>query len=146
MEYPASPGVSEIAELQDYCRRGNITAISELATRELIREPGTLGYTALHWASQCGHDQAVKLLIELGADVNAVCDMGESALHLAADRDFVECAKLLVAAGIDVDISNKNGIDAFQLAKSEGMRNVIKKINLDDTSSFIVNYHESDSE
>lgn len=147
MSLPTSPGVAAIVEFHDYCRRGNLSAISEMATPELVNEHATLGYTALHWAAQCGQAEAVKLLLSLGSNVNAVCDMGETALHLASERDFVDCAKALVKGNINTDISCKNGVDAYQRAKSEGMRNAIKKIDLNDTSSFIVQQQEdSDSE
>ena len=42
--------------------------------------------TPLHFAAEAGHLRLVQELLRLGADVNAVTDMGESALTLAQAR------------------------------------------------------------
>jgi hypothetical protein len=49
--------------------------------------------------------QIAKLLVENGADVNAVDEGGESALHSAA-RGFADCVKLLIQHGANVNQSS----------------------------------------
>ena len=46
--------------------------------------------TPLHRASQNGHEEMVELLIENGADVNAMTDSGETPLDWAINRRHVK--------------------------------------------------------
>lgn len=64
------------------------------------------GYTAVHWAAACGHNKALKLLLDAKSDVDAQCDFGETALHRAARLGFVECVQTLVEAGSNVFQNN----------------------------------------
>jgi len=43
-----------------------------------------LGQTALHWAAQNGHKDTVALLLENGADVNAIDNYGQTPFHISA--------------------------------------------------------------
>ncbi|KAI1145495.1 hypothetical protein F4825DRAFT_243403 [Nemania diffusa] len=53
-------------------------------------------WTALHWAANNGHADVVRLLLEYGADVNAVSDTGKRPLEMAKNG---EIRGLLVARG-----------------------------------------------
>lgn len=56
----------------------------------------------LHEAVRSKKAEMVRLLVEAGADVNAVSDLGETPLHLAADSDeCLEIVQVLVTAGAD---------------------------------------------
>lgn len=48
------------------------------------KSKSNLGWTPLHLASYFGHKEAVELLLDHGADINAVNDFGDTALHKAA--------------------------------------------------------------
>ena len=50
--------------------------------------------------------EAAKLLIDLGADVNAIGDSGESALHFVSD---IEIAKLLIDMGLNANARTEHG-------------------------------------
>jgi ankyrin repeat protein len=47
-------------------------------------------WTALHWAAGNGHAEVVELLLEYGADVNAVSDTGRTPLQMASDERIRE--------------------------------------------------------
>lgn len=53
--------------------------------------------------------EAVKVALELGADVNAADDAGETALHGAAWRGSKEIVQLLVDKGARLDVKDKKG-------------------------------------
>lgn len=54
------------------------------------------GYTALHMAAYWGQSEMIKLLLQKGADINAVNHAGRTPLYLAAYRDhFTACGKPL---------------------------------------------------
>ena len=54
------------------------------------------GWTALHWAAKDGHVDVVRLLLEYGADVNAVSDTGAKPLGMAKGEEVRE---MLLARG-----------------------------------------------
>jgi hypothetical protein len=63
--------------------------------------------------------EAVKVALELGADVHAVDDKGDTALHGAAWRGSNDIVRLLVDRGARLDAQNKNGFTPLQVANGE---------------------------
>jgi ankyrin repeat protein len=76
-------------------------ACSDTKARDVI------GLTPILWAVRTGQLEAVRVLIQSGADVKAAA-RGTAALHFAARLHDVPLAKLLVDAGADV-----NGVSAY---------------------------------
>ena len=62
------------------------------------------GRSALMTAVYKGNNNCVKLLIELGTDVNQMNEHSRPALILAAEKGNLNCMKELIAAGADVNI------------------------------------------
>jgi ankyrin repeat protein len=62
--------------------------------------------TPLHIASVFGNLEAVKILIENGADVNVLNNNGSNPLHYAASRDRLEIVKLLVKSGVVLNVND----------------------------------------
>ncbi len=50
----------------------------------------------------------LKLLIELGYDMNVKDEYGDTLLHLAAARNAVDCAKVSIGKGMDLRITIHN--------------------------------------
>jgi ankyrin repeat protein len=63
--------------------------------------PNSESYWPLLCASQWGHVEVVRLLIEMGADVNVVSGEGKSALSTACEREQIEVVKCLLEQGAD---------------------------------------------
>jgi ankyrin repeat protein len=61
---------------------------------------------------------AVRLLLEAGANPNAVNPKGDTALHIAARDGRLEALRELVAGGADVDARNAAGQTALQLVET----------------------------
>ena len=57
------------------------------------------GWTALHYCAGLGFAELIELLMERGADVNAVDDEGKTPLEVAIDSDQKEIASLLISRG-----------------------------------------------
>jgi ankyrin repeat protein len=92
-----------VAEFVRACTTGDVETLRGLLWNDpnLARERVTRGSTGLHLAVR--HPDAVKLLIEHGADPNAR-DAGDNAspLHFAAAHGDLESVRILLDAGADV--------------------------------------------
>ena len=65
--------------------------------------------TALHLATQHGHEAMAHLLLEKGADIDAPDEYGRTALHLATQNEHEAVAKLLLERNdIDPDSMGEN--------------------------------------
>ncbi|MES2435567.1 MAG: ankyrin repeat domain-containing protein [Pseudomonadota bacterium] len=72
----------------------------------------THGYdddTPLHVLLWRGDTQGVRILIEAGADVNALGEMSETPLHVAVTKENLEAVRLLLAAGADCCLVSEFG-------------------------------------
>jgi ankyrin repeat protein len=74
------------------------------------------GRTPLYWASSDGNDSAVRVLVEMGADIDRQDNDGWTALMVAAANVQSSCVELLVALGADVSLVNKQGRAACHVA------------------------------
>jgi ankyrin repeat protein len=77
-------------------------------------------YTALHFAATCSFEDGCALLIERGANVNALCSLGVGALHLSASRNCAGACAALLAAGADVQVLSHKDETALHWAALAG--------------------------
>ena len=78
------------------------------------------GDTPLHvmvWRSDL---YAVKLLIESGADVNAIGDMSETPLHIAIRKGNIEIVEALISAGANTAIRSEFNQTPLEAAETVG--------------------------
>lgn len=83
-------------------------AVKEALTR-LIRQHGADGDTLLHRTALSGNTGLVHRIVGLGAEVDAVNDLGNTALWLACFKGYGEVAETLLDAGADVNKTNHKG-------------------------------------
>jgi ankyrin repeat protein len=75
-----------------------------------VQEERTFHYATPLWAASVGnHLHVVKLLVRLGANINAVSDSGSTAVRSACFMTNYEIVKFLVEAGADFKKPNYNG-------------------------------------
>ncbi len=67
-------------------------------------------------AAETGNGEALRSLLEAGADANAAQPDGTTALHWAAYRNDTVMAELLLEAGADANAANRYGVPALSLA------------------------------
>jgi ankyrin repeat protein len=82
--------------------------------------------TALQWASNFGHTDVVKLLLDRDANVDFMDYDGDTALINASRAGRKECVKLLLSKGARVDFKNDNLKTALDLAQTEGHIEIVK--------------------
>ncbi len=115
----ASPGLD--AALQEWLTAhqfpaGGIDAVIANATTPLMK------------ASHLGEREAVRRLIEAGADLNARNADGNNALWLACVGGHPNIVDMLAEAGIDIDNRNDNGATPLMYAASSGKAAVVERL------------------
>jgi len=68
-----------------------------------IDESDKDGRTALIWASECGHEKVIQMLVDTGADVNAQGGYYCNALYAASARGHERVGQILVDVRADVN-------------------------------------------
>ncbi len=106
---PAQP----VAPLLDSIDRNDLTALKQVAV-EAVNASGGLGLTPLMYAAAFGSLEAIDVLLERGADVNAKDSREGTALMYGA-WDPAR-TKLLLAKGADVNATSKQGRTALLVA------------------------------
>jgi len=76
--------------------------------------------TPLHVMAWRRDHRGARLLVEAGADVNAVGDMGETPLHVAVAQQDPEMVRLLLENGARDDVVSEFGKTTRQVAQSGG--------------------------
>lgn len=80
-----------------------VTAILEKSwtprLHKLVDKKDKNGQTALHWATEGGHEAVVRLLVDHRAVVNAKDKRGWTALFWATERGHEAVVRLLKSAG-----------------------------------------------
>lgn len=66
----------------------------------------------------------LKILIDSGADINAISDIGETPLMNMVLINSKEAVKFLLENGADSKFKNKNGIDALHVAKVNNLLDI----------------------
>jgi len=106
------------------------TVGDEMRLREMLEEDAALanvysadGWTPLHLAAHFGHTNAVRWLLEAGADARARSrnELANQPLHAAtAGPAPVELLTLLLEAGADVNARQRGGFTPLQATAQNG--------------------------
>ena len=104
---------------------GRTRGLEELLDAEpaLARGFSKDGFTALHLAAYFGQEEAARLLLEHGADANAVsrnATIVVAPLHSAAAGAHAGIVKLLLEAGADPNARQPDGSTALDAARQNG--------------------------
>jgi ankyrin repeat protein len=100
------------------------------------------GYSALHLATRWGFVEAIKLLVDKGADINVVSlATGGTPLHTAASSKNYEAAKYLIQRGAKLEIRDAGGatplIAAVMMADPEMAQVLVESGAVIDTRSSV---------
>ncbi len=76
--------------------------------------------TPLHWAARAGSVDCTNLLLDAGADVNALTRVHRAPLHLAAEADEAAVVRLLVRRGANMDKQDRKGRTPLHRATYDG--------------------------
>jgi len=116
-------------ELMSVAYNGDIVRLKELIKcgADVNKTRNDSGkYNALLWASQQGHVDCIKVLIESDANVNYVGEYGCTALRLAVSNGRKECVKALIEAGANVNQIDNYGYTVLMSASYNGYTEIMK--------------------
>ena len=113
---------SELKEFYDACLDGMLDRVRELCSNGVdvnFDFEETKYQTGLQGAAANGRVRIVKVLLQNGADVNAVGKHKEKALHYAAWEGYVDVAKVLIENGADVNAATNKKKKALHVAAED---------------------------
>ena len=79
----------------------------------------------LHYAVLRRRPEMVKLMLSLGAQIDAIDDRGSTALMLAAKNGQIEVVRYLLSKGADKSLQDNNGITAVEHARQQGHLDIV---------------------
>ena len=105
----------------EYGKLGIVELLLENGVSINARDTNYREDTVLHHAATTNQVCVglLKMLIQKGADVNAVTKCGKTALHLAAALGYVDVTKVLIQNGADVNAIDRNGYSPLTNAVDE---------------------------
>jgi ankyrin repeat protein len=94
-----------------------------------INGTGETGQTPLHWAVRQGESvDCFRLLVSLGADVQAPTYDGKTSLHLLSESPNLDLVDELLAAGVDSHALDNNHETALHAGAEHGRLDVCRKL------------------
>jgi ankyrin repeat protein len=101
-------------EILKAIRSNDLAALRAMNRQELVETRDQHSWSSLHYAALYGSEQAVKIVLDAGADPNARNQSGATPLILAAYS--FEKTRLLVDKGADVNAKANNGTTSLFVA------------------------------
>lgn len=84
------------------------------------------GETALMWTGRCGCEEACRILLENGADLNVQAKYGQTALTWAARNGYESTARAIVEHGADPNLREQDHRHALSLAAEPGHESIVR--------------------
>lgn len=116
-------------EIHDSAKKGDIKTLESLLSQDssLLNVLDNYKYTPLDWAATLAQWDAVRLLLDRGADTRNIGWDGGTVLHRACHYDNAEIVELLIERGADLKVQNQWGRTALHAA---ARRNCLKAVRL----------------
>ena len=114
-------------DIYDACRKGNVALIKQLSkiNPDTVNSPNKSGYTPLIIAGYRNQLDAVKMLLDLGANVNANSEDG-TVLTAACYKSNTALVKLLLEYHADVQVKNNAGTTPLMFAIMAKNEEIVK--------------------
>jgi len=119
---PQNPQPAGPSAIFSAVKADDVAKVKTLVDAEpgLVRARDDTGRTPLHWAARGGSVSMLALLVDKGAEVNAVDRGGSAPLHSLASAGNTEGLRLLLDRGAEVNLASAQGETALHLAAVAG--------------------------
>ncbi|MDG1436869.1 MAG: ankyrin repeat domain-containing protein [Rickettsiaceae bacterium] len=97
-----------------------------VVTKETANIVDTMNKSLLCYVASLGNTEAIKLLLEQGAEVGAKNNQGDTPLHIAALSGHTEAIKLLLERGTELGAKTNQGFTPLHIAAQNGHTEAIK--------------------
>lgn len=117
--------------LSEAAYKGNVEAMRRVINRENVNERDVEDlskFTPLHLAARAGHDDAVKLLLEYGADSNAKDSWNGTPFHSACAEGHTQSVTAMLEKKADINALNNFAQTPLDLAVKHGKQEVIRTL------------------
>lgn len=118
----AAAAPTDVEKLLKAAEAGDTVTIEKLLANKVdVDSRDKRGFTPLMYAAANDRTEAIAVLVQRGADVNARSDIGETAVICAIryGRGKPETLKALINAGADINIVMKDGGTALSWANKK---------------------------
>ncbi|CAO3675771.1 unnamed protein product [Umbelopsis vinacea] len=111
MAYDDEPEEAEREDGYFFAREGDVSKLSAYLqdSETSVNDRDEQGLTMLHYASDRGNMKVVELLVNRGADVNALTGDNETPLHYACLSERSDIAQYLIDHNCDLSIRDEEG-------------------------------------
>ena len=101
-----------------------------LITNQSVNVADHHGNRSLHIAARYGDIQTVQLLVDCGADVNALNEDEQTPLHTAAtgEKDCPELCSILLKRNAKIDAVDKDGNQSLHLACEAALTSIVQRL------------------
>lgn len=94
-----------------------------------VNQKSNFGDYPIHIASVRGDMNEMKILLDNGANINAIGEHGYTALHNAVEQGHIKMVEFLLNQGIDTTIKNINHLTAKELAQITDNQEIYKMLD-----------------
>ncbi|EXX55155.1 uncharacterized protein OCT59_004119 [Rhizophagus irregularis] len=118
------------------CLNNDINRVKTIISKKggsTVNEIDSTGYTPLHYAARKGYLDICRILIDYGADVNAITpELFSTPLHRASTYNHSKVVTSLLSSGAKPELQDSDGKTCLHKACENGSKDVIltlKKLN-----------------
>jgi ankyrin repeat protein len=119
-----------VDDLHDAAERGDVAEIRRLVAAgvDVNGVDAANKTTALHFAAADGHVEAVKILLQLSADIEAKTAEGMTPLHVAVVCGQAEVLETLVQLSANIEAMAENGSTPLHVAAFSGRAEAVQTL------------------
>ncbi|MCA1562945.1 MAG: ankyrin repeat domain-containing protein [Acidobacteria bacterium] len=130
-------------DIHEAAAAGRLPALEAILTGSPspVNEYSADGFPPLGLAAFFGHEQAVRLLLDRGADVNAVAHNSQrvAPLHAAVAGPTPDIVEILLEAGAEPNARQESEYTALHVAASKGLDRIVRVLLAHGASKTAVN-------